>query len=448
MRTVLVLGAGLVSRPLVRYFLERPEFRIVVADVSEARARRLTDGHERATAREVDASDAHSLVAALEEADLAVSLLPPPMHAQVAECAVRTRTDLVTTSYVSPAMQALDVEARRSGVLLMNEVGLDPGIDHISALRAIRTVRRRGGRVVGFRSVCGGLPAPENRHTNPWSYKFSWSPRGVLVAARHPARWLEDQKIVEVDSDRLFSATKAFPMEELGPLEIYPNRDSVAYIPKYELDGVRDMMRGTVRWHRWGETLGAAVRLGLLDPEPHSWPAGTTWASMVGSLLPEGSGELRHRVAAALMLSPDHEVLDRFAWAGFFSDEPLPDGIRSPLDAMTARLAEKLVYAPEERDMVILEHALTFEEPDGSTSREIHRLVAFGEPGGDSAMSRTVALPAAVLGRMRLEGSLDSLTGVQIPVAPEIVDPVLAELEETGIRFRVFDDQPPPGAAG
>jgi saccharopine dehydrogenase-like NADP-dependent oxidoreductase len=437
MKTVLVLGAGLVSRPLVRHFLERDGTRVAVADVTAERAATVTGGHPRSVALAVDASDPVSLAKALEGADLAVSLLPPTLHAAVAEAALRARTDLVTTSYVSPAMQALDGEARRRGVLLMNEVGLDPGIDHMSALRAIRAVRARGGKVVGFRSVCGGLPAPENRRTNPWSYKFSWSPRGVLVAARNPARWLEGGKVVEVDRERLFSATTPFPVEGLGPFEIYPNRDSLAYIPKYELDGVRDMMRGTVRWHRWGETLGAAVRLGLLDPEPHDWPSGTTWASMVGSLLPEGSGELRHRVAGKLMLSPDHEVLDRFAWAGFFSDEPLAPGARSPLDATCARLADKLAYAPGERDMVLLEHALTVEEADGSVSREVHRLVAFGEPGGDSAMARTVALPAAVLARMRLEGALDGLSGVEIPVAPEVAEPVLSELEGTGIRFEV-----------
>lgn len=437
MKTVLVLGAGLVSRPLIRYFLARDRFRLVVADLTADRAKASFGEHARARAIAVDAADPASLDAAMEGADLAVSLLPPPMHPKVAEAALRAGTDLVTTSYVSPAMQALDAAARKRGVLLMNEIGLDPGIDHMSALRAIRAARERGGRVVGFRSVCGGLPAPDNRLTNPWSYKFSWSPRGVLTAARNPARWLEDGRIVEVDRESLFSATVPFPIEGLGPFEIYPNRDSVTYVPRYELEGVSDMLRGTVRWHRWGETLGAAVRLGLLDPEARDWPPGTTWAAATASLLPVGAGDLRLRVAARLGLPPDHEVLDRFAWAGFFAEEPLAAGARSPLDATCARLTEKLAYAPGERDMVILEHALTIEEADGVTSREVHRLVAFGEPFGDSAMSRTVALPAAVLARMRLEGALPRLAGVEIPVAPEVVGPVLEELEETGIRFEV-----------
>lgn len=437
MKTVLVLGAGLVSRPLIRYFLARDGYRLVVADLTADRAKASFGEHARARAIAVDAADAASLDAAMAGADLAVSLLPPPMHPKVAEAAVRAGTDLVTTSYVSSAMRALDAAARERGVLLMNEIGLDPGIDHMSALRAIRAVRQRGGRVVGFRSVCGGLPAPENRRTNPWSYKFSWSPRGVLTAARNPARWLEGGRVVEIDRESLFSATVPFPIEGLGPFEIYPNRDSVAYVPKYELEGVSDMMRGTVRWHRWGETLGAAVRLGLLDPEPRDWPPGTPWAAATASLLPVGAGDVRLRVAARLGLPPDHEVLDRFAWAGFFSNVPLAPGARSPLDATCARLTEKLAYAAGERDMVILEHALTIEEADGSTTREVHRLVAFGEPRGDTAMSRTVALPAAVLARMRLEGTLDDLAGVEIPVAPAVVGPVLEELEETGIRFEV-----------
>jgi saccharopine dehydrogenase-like NADP-dependent oxidoreductase len=437
MKTVLVLGAGLVSRPLIRYFLARDGYEVVVADFTADRAKVSFGEHPRARAIAVEASDPASLDAAMAGADLAVSLLPPPLHPKVAEAALRAGTDLVTTSYVSPSMQALDGAARERGVLLMNEIGLDPGIDHMSALRAIRAVRERGGKVVGFRSVCGGLPAPENRRTNPWSYKFSWSPRGVLTAARNPARWIDAGRFVEVDGEGLFSATVPFPIEGLGPFEIYPNRDSVPYVPKYELEGVRDMMRGTVRWHRWGETAGAVVRLGLLDPEPRDWPPGTTWAAAVASLLPEGTGDLRLRVAARLGLPPDHEVLDRFAWAGFFSDETIDGGARSPLDATCAALTGKLAYAPGERDMVILEHALTIEEAGGATSREVHRLVEFGEPFGDSAMSRTVALPAAVLARMRLEGALPRLAGVEIPVAPDVVGPVLEELEETEIRFEV-----------
>lgn len=434
MKTVVVLGAGLVARPLVRHLASRAGTRVVIADVSEERARALAGGLETAEARRGDASDPASLSALLTGADLAVSLLPAPFHPRVAAVAVETRTDLVTTSYVSPEMQALDRAARERGLLLMNEVGLDPGIDHMSALRAIRAIRARGGRVVGFRSVCGGLPAPENRQTNPWSYKFSWSPRGVLVAARSGARWLEAGRVAEVDGERLFSATIPFPVDDLGPFEIYPNRDSIAYVPKYELDGVEDMMRGTVRWHRWGETLGAAVRLGLLDTEERAWPEGTTWAEFVASLLAPGDGSVRERVAGRLGLPADHDVLDRFAWAGFFSDEPIPSGPIAPLDVTCARLAEKLAYAPRERDMVLLEHAFRIEEADGSASSETHRLVAFGEPDGDSAMSRTVGLPAAVVAGLRMDGRL-ALEGVRIPVDAEVVDPVLDELEGLGIRF-------------
>jgi saccharopine dehydrogenase-like NADP-dependent oxidoreductase len=434
MKRVLLLGAGLVSRPLVADLTHRPDIALTVGDLDRAKAEQVLGGAEHGRAVAVSTDDDAELAALVAEADLVVSLLPYTLHVKVAKIAIAHRVPLITTSYVSADMRALDGAARAAGVLVLNEIGLDPGLDHMSAMRAIRRIRDDGSRLVSFRSCCGGLPAPE-ANTNPWGYKFSWSPRGVLAAGLNAARWLEDGRIVDAPGDELFAHVAAYDVPDVGRLEVYPNRDATAYVATYGIEGVRTMFRGTLRYPGWCETLHAISRLGLLDGGMRAWRTGTTYDEFMEAFAEPGSGPVFERVAARAGISAEGAVVERLRWAGLFSGQRIESTKAAPIDVLCGRLADCLAYAAGERDMIVLRHEFGVLDPRGRDTSRLSTLVAFGDPGGDSAMARTVSLPASVAARLILDGRIAS-TGVRIPVDPEIYEPVLDALEPMGIVFR------------
>ncbi len=431
MNNVLILGAGRVARPLVRYLLSRPNYRVVVASLAPSEGvRRVLEAHpSRARLLEVDATDTAALLPLLVEADVVVGLVPAALNARIARLCVREGRPFVTTSYTAQEIRELDEAARRRGVLLLNEVGLDPGLDHMSAVRLIRRVRAAGGTVRRLVSCCGGIPAPD-ANTNPWGYKFSWHPRGVLLAARQPARFVRAGRVVTVPGERLFHRSWPYPVEGLGTFEVYPNRDATVYLEPYRLEGVEGFFRGTVRYPGWCETLRAVAELGLLEVEAVELGEGATWADLTTRRAGSG-GSAAERVASVLGVDPDAEVVARLEWAGLLSDRRLGVERAAPLDLLSARLERLMAYRAGERDLVVLKHTLTAGFPDGSTQIVTSKLVATGDPWGDSAMARTVGLPAAIVTDRLLSGKIGAV-GVQIPVLPEIYEPVLDELEELG----------------
>lgn len=434
MKRVLVLGAGLVSRPLVSHLAGLPDVALTLCDLDGAKAAQVLGGAARGRALALSLDDDAGLAALVGEADLVVSLLPYTLHVKVAKVAIARRVPLITTSYVSAEMRALDQAARDAGVLVLNEIGLDPGLDHMSAMRVIGRLRDEGLRLVSFRSCCGGLPAPE-ANTNPWGYKFSWSPAGVLAAGRNAARWLEDGRLVELPGEALFTHVAPYDVAGVGRLEVYPNRDATSYLPIYGIDGVRTMFRGTLRYPGWCETLDAVSRLGLLDGAPRRWRANTTHEEFMEAFAAEGTGPVADRIAKRLGLPAEGAVMARLRFAGLFSDAPIGTIKTAPVDVLCSRLAETMAYAPGERDMIVLRHEFGVVDAMGRPTTLVSTLVAFGEPAGDSAMARTVSLPAAAAARLILDGRI-ALTGVRVPVDPEIYEPVLDALEPMGIVFR------------
>jgi saccharopine dehydrogenase-like NADP-dependent oxidoreductase len=443
MKNVLVLGAGLIARPLLHYLLTHYEFRLLVATLDVPRAQSLMGEHPRGSVVELDVRDEARLSALVAEADMVVSLLPADLNPAVARIAIAHRTPMVNSSYASPEMRELDDQARTAGVLILNEMGLDPGIDHMSATSLVRRIRSVGGVVTHFSSCCGGFPAPD-ANTNPWGYKFSWSPRAVLTAGRRPARYLASGRESSIPGEELFAHSWPYEVEAQGIFEIYPNRDALAYIPLYRLEGVQGMFRGTIRYPGWCATMHAAGRLGLFDTATVGWPPRATFADLATRLLPRGSGPLFERVAEFLDEPPDSEVIARLEWAGLFSDRPLPDGDASPFDLFLHRLETLMMYQPGERDMVALQHLITVAYPDGSGEQIHARLVQTGEPWGDSAMARTVSLPAGIASRLILAGGVTAV-GIQVPVLREIYEPVLEELEERGIALAETHTKSFPG---
>ncbi|HUU52899.1 MAG TPA: saccharopine dehydrogenase C-terminal domain-containing protein [Candidatus Heimdallarchaeota archaeon] len=433
MKRVLILGAGLVAKPLVRYLLDQPDLEVVVATRTVSKAIKLIDNHPKGTAKTLNLKNEEELRDEVKDADLVISMVPYAFHTLVARFCIEFKKQMVTTSYVSDEMKALDGDAKNAGILILNEIGLDPGIDHMEAMRIIHEVEAKGGEITSFTSYCGGLPAPE-ANTNPWGYKFSWSPIGVLLAAKNSARYIRDGNVVDIPSAELFDNYVIWPIEGLGDFEGYPNRDSVPYVELYGIQSTKTMLRGTLRNIGWCSTLKKVADIGLLDKEEKDW-TGYTYESFMRSLMdnPE-EADLRKALAAFLDLEENSEILDRFEWLSLLSDESVPVETGGAIDILAARMVEKMSFAEGERDMIILQHTFEAAYPEGHGERITSTLIDYGIPHGDSAMARTVGLPPAIGTKLILEGKIDK-SGVYIPVEPDIYLPVLKELKGLNIEF-------------
>jgi saccharopine dehydrogenase (NADP+, L-glutamate forming) len=434
MKKVLVLGAGLVSGPLVRYLLAREDVDVTVASRRVERAEAIVGGHAYGKAVALDAGDASATRELVSKADLCISLLPPAFHADIARLALEAGKHFVTTSYVSEAMNQLDEGVRRAGLSFLNEVGLDPGIDHMSALRIIHRIQNAGGAVTSFRSYCGGLPAPE-ANTNPWGYKFSWSPRGVVLAGRNSARWLESSQTRTLPGERLFSNHWLVDVRGFGELEAYYNRDSLPYIESYGLKGVEKMLRATLRYPGWSFTMQKLADLdyfGLqeLAERPRTYGDLTRALAHIPA-----DADLRSELASTLGVDPSFDTMMRMDWLGLLDDRLLPDTAKSPLDSLAALMLEKMPFHRDERDLCVMQHEIEGTYPSGERQQVTSTLVEYGQPGGDSAMARTVGLPAAIAAAMILDGRISD-RGVLVPVLPSIYEPILDELTDVaGIAF-------------
>jgi len=435
MKRVVVFGAGLVVRAHVRYLLDHG-FEVTVASRTVSKAEEILDGHPNGTPVAYDITvEPERLGEIIADHDVAVSLLPWQFHPQVAQTCLEQGKHMVTTSYVKDDMMALDAEAKSKGVILFNELGVDPGIDHMTAMKVIDRVQAEGGEITTFQSYCGGLPAPE-ANDNPFGYKFSWSPRGVLLAGLNDARYRRDHEVVVVPGEELFDhvwpVSVAIEGEETG-LEGYPNRDSMPYTEVYGIDPRDVMFRGTLRFPGWCEAMKQVARLGWLRTEGIDGLEGKTYADLTALLAGVGAtANLKAEVAAHLGIDADGPELAKMEWLGLLGGDPLP-GPTAPVDILTARMLEKMSYSEGERDMLVLQHTFVAEFPD-RTEHITSTMIDFGIPGGDSSMNRTVGLPAAVAARFILEGRFTQ-PGVIVPVMKEFYEPALEELERLGIQF-------------
>ncbi|MDI6916728.1 MAG: saccharopine dehydrogenase C-terminal domain-containing protein [Thermoplasmatales archaeon] len=430
MKKVLVLGAGLVAKPLVRYLLDS-DYNVKVASRTLSKAEFLTENHPNGYAEQLNVDDKSRLRKLIGEADIVISLLPYTHHVTVADICIQKKKDMVTTSYVSDKMQGLNEKAVKAGIIILNETGLDPGIDHMSAMKIIHRVKNSGGKITSFCSYCGGLPAPE-ANTNPFGYKFSWSPRGVVLAAKNNAKYLKNGKEVFVPSEKLFDAYSIISIPEIGDFEAYPNRNSIPYIDKYGINGTETMFRGTLRNLGWCETWKKIGELGLLNEKTMDL-TGLSFREFTEKLINKKDVN-KKGVAEYLKIDENSDVIKRFEWLGLLGDEKLPVIQGSPLDVLVAQLLKNLQYKEGERDMVVLHHEFIAEFKKGKEKIN-STLIDFGIPNGDSSMARTVGLPAAIATKLILEEKIDS-KGVHIPILPAIYEPILKELGKLGVKFK------------
>lgn len=433
MKNVLVLGAGLVSKPGVTYLLKQKNIFVTVASRTVSKAENLIKGFSNGKAIQLNVENEDELAQLIKSNDIIISLLPWVHHLKVAKLCLKHSKHMATTSYVSDDMKKLHEEATAKNLLFLNEIGVDPGIDHMSAQKIIDEVYAEGGKVLHFYSYCGGLPAPED-NDNPFGYKFSWSPKGVVLASRNSAKFLENGNIVDIEGKNLFLNYRIEEIKGLGKFEVYPNRNSLPYKDLYNLKDAQTVMRGTYRNLGWCDTLKKMVDLGLINEEKQKNLKGITYRKMMADLVgAKDDSNLDKKVAEKLGLDKNSEVIKRFEWLGLFSDKKVPD-FDNRLDILSELLQEKLVFKNKEKDMIILQHKFTIENADKSKDLITSTLIDFGEALKESSMARTVSLPLAIGVRFMAEGKFN-LTGVQIPIRKQIYEPVMKELETLGIKM-------------
>lgn len=433
MKKVLVLGAGLVSRPLVKYLLDQKNIHVTMASRTKEKAIRIIDNHPHGQALGLDVSNHKELDSLVCDHEVTVSLLPYTYHVEVANICLKYGHHLITTSYVSEEMKKLHAQAEDADLLFLNEIGLDPGIDHMSAMKLIHQFQENGDTLDSFTSYCGVLPAPE-ANTNPLGYKFSWSPRGVLLASRNSARYLWDGQEVTVPGEHLFEEYTYRFIPGFGYLEGYPNRDSVLYRDLYNLTGIKTLQRGTLRYMGWCEFMKKIGDMGLLSLKEIPIDQEMTFRHYISTLTGMPEETLESSLAEHLHLDSYAAVMRKLEWLGLFSNTPVPPDAATPLDVLGVRLMEKLQYGPGERDMAVLHHEFITKSTTGK-QQVTSTFIGYGDRQGDSAVARTVALPAAIGAHLLLQGKI-ALRGVHIPIYPEIYTPVLQELQSHGIVFK------------
>jgi saccharopine dehydrogenase-like NADP-dependent oxidoreductase len=441
MKKILILGSGLVARPIIQYLLSQ-HYHVTVASNTPDRSDVMIAGNVNGASVPWEAGDETSLDLMIGAHDIVVSLLPYVFHVMVARHCVNHKKNMVTTSYVKPEMHELDAAAKEAGIILLNEMGLDPGIDHMSAMRIIDKVHEREGAILEFYSICGALPAPEAAD-NPFRYKFSWSPKGVVLAGNNDARYLQHGNIVEIPTQNLFRNPFQVNFPEVGELEVYPNRDSLAYKEIYGIPEALTMYRGTFRYHGWCGIIDLIKKLNLISPEKVDM-TGMTFAGMVLHQLDQlekqagrqfsGDTDVRKLVAGFVGIPVHDPAIEALNWLGLFDKTPMNRGVDSTFEVTSDLMIGKMALGQTERDMVAMQHTFLAAFSDGRKEVIRSRMLDFGTLDTDTSIARTVALPAAIGVEMILTGQIN-VKGVHIPVIPDIYNPVLNKLETMGIKM-------------
>ena len=438
MKNLLIIGAGRSATALINYILEQARqhnFFITVADADISLARQKVGDNPNGRAIWLDASKPNDRRDIINRHDVVVSLLPPQMHLEVAQDCISLGKHMVTASYVSKQVFRLGDEARQRALVFMNELGLDPGIDHMSAMQRIHQIKARGGKITAFYSYTGGLVAPESDN-NPWHYKFSWNPRNVVLAGQGTAQFLEDGKLKYIPYRRLFRQYRLVNIPGMGEWEVYANRDSLLYREAYGLQDIKTMFRGTIRHKGFCDAWNALVRIGLTDATfPIVDSDKLTYHDLMEAFLgiSQHTGSVKDRVSKLIETDPDGEIMHKLEWLGLFSKRRIKVQNATPALILENLLLEKWALQPNDKDMVIMQHVFEYE-----INRRKHKLTSTltmkGSNSADTAMSRLVGLPLGIFVKLLLMDKI-ATTGVNIPTMPEVYEPVMQELEQYGVKF-------------
>jgi saccharopine dehydrogenase-like NADP-dependent oxidoreductase len=439
MRKILVIGAGKSASFLIKYLLDKStseNLHIIIGDVNIQHAKKLIGNHENAQAIVLDVFDKQSREQAVENADIVVSMLPARFHIEVAKDCITFGKHMVTASYISDEMQALDNSAKEKGLVFMNEIGVDPGIDHMSAMQVIDRIREKGGKMILFESFCGGLVAPESDN-NLWNYKFTWNPRNVVVAGQGgSAKFLQEGTYKYIPYNRLFRRTEFLEVDGYGRFEVYANRDSLKYQSVYGLDNVKTLYRGTMRRVGFSRAWNMFVKLGMTDDSyTIDDSENMSYRDFVNAFLPYShtdSVELKFRYQ--LKIEQDDLIWDKLLELDIFSSEKRVELVRAtPAQILQKILMDSWTLAEDDKDMLVMYHKFGY-ELHGEKHQIDATMVSVGDDQTYTAMAKTVGLPVAIATLAILNGKITT-PGVQLPITKEVYEPILKELETFGITF-------------
>ena len=436
MRNILILGAGLSSTTLIKYLLDHSENQWVVrvGDIRLENAQEKIRNHPNGEAFAFDVHNVDQRTEEIRLAQIVISMLPARMHHLVAETCVEVGRDMVTASYLSPAIKALDGAAKEKGIILMNECGVDPGLDHMSAMKIIKEIEEIGGNLLAFESSTGGLVAP-GFENNPWQYKFTWNPRNVVLAGKEGARFLHNGKFKYIPYHKVFRRIETIQVPQLGAFEVYGNRDSLTYLETYGLYNLKTMFRGTIRRPGYCEAWNIFVQLGATDDSyVMENTENMTYREFINSFMAyETEIPVDVKLAHYLNFEKNSKMMKRLSWLGIFDDTKIGVQGLTPAKILQQILEAKWKLGPGDKDMIVMQHQFDY-DMDGVEKKRFSTLVYVGEESPHTAMSVTVGLPLAMVARRILEGKYKQ-KGVQLPIQPDIYNPVLKELEAYGIRF-------------
>jgi saccharopine dehydrogenase-like NADP-dependent oxidoreductase len=433
---ILVIGAGRSATVLIRYLLDQAEqhnTEITVADLQPELAASKVNGHPRghAIGFSINAPDAAEIIA---RHDVVISLLPPALHTEVARHCLNSKKHLLTASYLSPELRTMNEEVKKQGLLFMGEMGLDPGIDHMSAMEIIHRIKDEGATIESFKSSTGGLVAPES-DDNPWNYKITWNPRNVVMAGQGTAQFIQDGQVKYLPYHRLFTQTEKIKLPGYGRFEAYANRDSLAYESLYGLDGIDTLIRATLRREGYCAAWNILLQLGLTDDQIKIPDASTrSYKEWLKSYLPpSGKKSAEARVAELFRLGDQSPILKKMKWMGLFSNEKIKLNEPTAAQILQQLMEQKWVMKKKDKDMIVMVHDFMIRKKKHKYALR-SALVVVGDNSLDTAMAKTVGLPLGVLAMMLVRNEC-RLTGIHLPVMKEVYKPVLKELTQYRIVF-------------
>ena len=437
MKKILVIGAGRSAIILIKYLLNHSitnNWMITVADFSEELAKEAVGMHKNGRAIFFNVQDELQREKEIINSNIVISMLPAHLHIAVAKDCIRMKKDLVTASYVSSDIAALDAAAKQSGVLLLNEIGLDPGIDHMSAMKVIDNIKAKKGRLISFKSFCGGLVHPDYDN-NPWNYKFTWNPRNVVLAGQGTAQYIEQGVYKYIPYTKLFERTEEIEVLDAGKFEGYANRDSLSYRRLYGLDNISTLFRGTLRKKGYCESWNIFVQLGITDDSYKLVNSeNITNRDFINMFLPfDPVLTVEEKLCKQFNLTTNSLIYKKLDWLGIFSEVSMKMKNASPAQILQSILEAKWELGVKDKDMIVMQHQFEY-IINGEKKKLNSSLLVFGETPRYTSMAKTVGLPVAIATKLILSGRIKS-KGVKIPIEKEFYTPILEELEENEIKF-------------
>lgn len=437
MQRILILGAGLSASSLIQYLLDHSEkydWKVRIGDLSEETAKKKINGHPNGEAFRFDVKDQEQCSLEVEQADIVVSMLPASMHFTVAEACIKYSKNMVTASYVSGKIKGLNEQAIENDIIILNEIGVDPGIDHMSAMKVINEIRAKGGEISEFYSATGGLVAPKYDN-NPWNYKFTWNPRNVVIAGQGTSMYIKNNRYKYIPYHKLFKRIGRTNVLNYGEFEMYPNRDSLKYRSIYGLDDIPSMYRGTMRRPGFSKTWDVFVQLGCTDDSFIIEDSeNMTYREFINSFLRyELHTLVEEKIARYLDIREDSDIMYKLRWLGIFDNIEIGLKNATPAQILQHILLQKWVLDEDDKDMIVMQHRF-IANIKGKQREILSSMVIEGTDQVHTAMSKTVGYPVAIATKLILTGQIKA-KGVKIPIDKDIYEPVLSELEEMGIRF-------------